>query len=82
MSEESLKSIRQVKKLVDEDPENVNKRFIRAKEGVEIYGISKTKFLELARAAGALYKLEGTCLINVEIFEQYLESYRIPGAVR
>lgn len=52
-------------------------KFVRYKEGKAIYGISEHKFMELAKDAGAVYKLNGICLVNTEIFEKYLETFRI-----
>lgn len=37
---------------------NVNaKRFVRYKEGAELYSMCQTKFEEMAKEAGAVYKL-------------------------
>ncbi len=35
--------------------------------------MGKTKFLQMARESDALYKIDGVCLIEVEIFETYLD---------
>ena len=80
MSDESQKSIQQLRQLMGKDYDK--KRFIRTKEGVERYQIGKTKFLQMARDAGALYKINRTCLIEVEIFEEYLNSFKIPAAIK
>lgn len=34
---------------------------------------------EHAKAAGATYKMGNKVLINTDIFEMYLEQFRIPG---
>lgn len=60
------------KKAICEKP-----RFIRFKEGAEIYHMSLSKFRELAMAAGATYKINKLVLVNVERFENFLESYRL-----
>ena len=39
------------------------------------YTLSK-KLLELAGKAGAIYRIDGTVLINRDIFEAYLEQFR------
>lgn len=54
------------------------KRFIRFKEGAELYSMSQPKFEQLARDAGATYKLNKLVLVNIDIFEEYLESFRVP----
>lgn len=58
--------------------EKKRKEWIRAKEGVEIYSMSRPKLVRLAREAGAVYKIDGTLLINARKLEEYLEMFRIP----
>lgn len=53
------------------------KRFVRYKEGAELYSMSQPKFEQLAKDAGATYKLNKLVLVNLDIFEEYLESFRI-----
>ena len=47
------------------------------------YSIGRHRFIELARAAGATYKINegtgGTVLINLEIFDNYMEQFRQPA---
>ena len=54
------------------------KRFVRFKEGAELYSMSQPKFEQLARDAGATYKLNKLVLVNIDIFEEYLETFRVP----
>lgn len=53
----------------------VQKKFVRIGEGSIIYSIGHHRFIEMARAAGATYKINegtgGTVLINLEIFDEY-----------
>ena len=53
------------------------KKFVRYKEGAIIYSMSQSKFERMAKAAGAVYKLNKLVLVNCEIFDQFLESYRL-----
>ena len=53
------------------------KKFVRYQEGAEKYSLGLTKFQELAKEAKAVYKIDKVALVNCEIFEQYLESFRI-----
>lgn len=57
------------------------RKWIRCKEGVEMYSVSRPKLVALATEAGAAYKIDATILIDTEKFENYLESFRIPGRV-
>ena len=52
------------------------KKFIRYKEGAEKYSLGMTKFRALAKEAQAVYKVDGIALVNCEIFEKYLETFR------
>lgn len=58
----------------------VQKKFVRIGEGSIIYSIGHHRFIEMARAAGAAYKINegtgGTVLINLEIFDEYMEQFR------
>ena len=53
------------------------KRFVRYKEGCEIYSMGMNKFSALAKEAKAIYKIDKLVLVNTEIFEKYLDSFRI-----
>lgn len=54
-----------------------SKRFVRYKEGAEMYSMCQSKFEDMAREAGAIYKLNKLVLVNCEIFEEYLETFRV-----
>ena len=58
----------------------VYKKYVRIGEGSIIYSIGHHRFIEMARAAGAVYKINegtgGTVLINLELFDDYLEQFR------
>lgn len=58
----------------------VQKKFVRIGEGSIIYSIGHHRFIEMARAAGATYKINegtgGTVLINLEVFDEYMEQFR------
>ena len=59
-------------------PKAINKkRLVRYKEGAEMYSMGLTKFQELAKQANAIYKVDKLVLVNCDIFEQYLESFRV-----
>ena len=53
------------------------KKFVRYQEGAEKYSLGLTKFQELAKEAKAVYKIDKVALVNCEIFERYLETFRI-----
>ena len=59
-----------------ESTKQQTKKFVRYKEGAEKYSLGMTKFQALAKEAGAVYKIDGIVLVNCEIFEKFLETFR------
>lgn len=52
------------------------KKFVRYQEGADYYSIGLTRFKALAKDARATYRVNGIVLVNCELFEKYLESFR------
>lgn len=52
------------------------------KDAEIIYSLQHKKILELASAAGAIYRMDGTVLINRDIFEEYLERFHEPSTLK
>ena len=67
------KEIPELEKLV----QVVRKKFVRYKDGAEIYSMCQSKFERMVREAKATYKLDKLVLVNTEIFERYLETFRV-----
>ena len=59
-----------------EETRKYHKKFVRYKEGAEKYSLGLTKFQELAKEAKAVYKVDKIVLVNCEIFENFLETFR------
>jgi microsomal dipeptidase-like Zn-dependent dipeptidase len=60
---------------VREEMKKLRKKFLRYQEAEVVYSISHRKLIGLADRAGALYRMEGTVLINRDIFDAYLENF-------
>jgi len=58
---------------------DVMKKYVNATEGSIIYSLGKTRFMALAKEAGAIYKVGASALVNAEVFEQYLEQFLEPA---
>lgn len=58
------------------DTKEIMKKFVNAAEGEAVYGISRSHIIEMARKAGAVYKVGNSALINTEKFEEYLQQFR------
>ncbi len=56
--------------------ERKQKKYVRYKEGAELYSMSLSTFMRLAKEAGAIYKVKKMVLVNCEILDQYLELFR------
>ena len=53
------------------------KKYVRYKEGAEIYSISQKKFEQLAKEANATYKVGKAVLVNCRILDEYLEMFHV-----
>lgn len=58
---------------------NVKRRFVTYREASAMYGIGMTRLQEHAKISGSTYKLGNKVLVNTDIFEAYLEQFRVPG---
>ena len=67
--------------LKDEN-RKLRRLFLRYREAELVYSIQHKKLLELAGQAGAIYRIDGTVLINRDIFESYLEQFREESTLR
>ena len=53
------------------------KRLVRYKEGAEMYSVGMNKFQTLAKDAGAILKIYRIVLVDLDVLDQYLESFRV-----
>ena len=53
------------------------KRLVRYKEGAEMYSMGMNKFQTLAKDAGAILKIDRMVLVDLDIFDQFLETFRV-----
>ena len=53
------------------------KRLVRYKEGAEMNSMGMNKFQTLAKDAGAILKIDRMVLVDLDIFDQYLETFRV-----
>ena len=51
-------------------------KFVRYKDGAMLYGMGLTKFQQLAKEAKATYKVDKVVLVNTEILDKYIETFR------
>lgn len=59
----------------------LRRQFLRYKDAEIVYSIQHKKLLELAGKAGAIYRIDGTVLINRDVFDAYLEQFREPSTL-
>ena len=61
------------------DMKVMNKKFVTIKEGVDLYSMGHETLRNIAEEAGAIYRINRKVLINVAVFEEYLETFRVWG---
>ena len=66
---------------VREHAKRLRRQFLRYKDAAIVYSIHHKKLLEMANKAGAIYRIDGTVLINRDIFDQYLEQFHEPSTL-
>lgn len=52
------------------------KKYIRYEEGAVLYSMGKNSFRQIAQDAHAIVRLKRIALVNVEVLDEYLESFR------
>lgn len=57
--------------------DDVPKKYVRYKEGAEMYGMSIRKFQDVVKDADALYKIGKIALVKVEVMDEYIETFKI-----
>ena len=62
--------------IIENSTTPMHRKFVRYKEGAAMYGMGISKFQELAKEAQATYKFKQMVLVNLDIFEEYLELFR------
>lgn len=55
------------------------KKYMRLKDAAVRYSVCRTRITQIAKEAGALIKIGGTILIDVEAFDKFIETFRIRG---
>ena len=51
------------------------KRYVSYKEGAELYALGIHSFMDLAKQAGAVRKINGRCIVNIEVLNKHIEDY-------
>ena len=64
-------------KEVPEQLRKLRRQYLRYQQAEIIYSISHKKLFELASDAGAIYRIDGTVLINRDIFDVWMFSDEI-----
>ena len=60
-----------------ESKKEKRKRLVRYKESAEMYSMGMNKFQELAKDARAILKIDRMVLVDLDIFDEYLETFRV-----
>ena len=83
MISDKTKAYYELKKRNDvrESAKRLRRQFLRYKDAEIVYSITHKKLLELAGKAGAIYRMDGTVLINRDIFDEYLGQFHEPSTL-
>ena len=52
------------------------KKFVRYEEGARLYSMGLHTFQELAKEAGAIYHVKRIVLVNTDLIDEYLETFK------
>ena len=55
------------------------KRFVRYKTGAEPYDVCQSTFEKWAKEAGAVCKVGKAVIVDCEVLDRYLETFRLPA---
>lgn len=72
MDEKSLRSLYQIKSMVDQDRQF--KRYMRMAEAERNYQMDRRMLTAMAKECGALYKINSIVLIDMDIFEKFFDE--------
>ena len=53
------------------------KKFVRYKDGAELYSLGIQNFMKIAKEAGAVRKIRGTVLVNTEKLDEYIDFFEV-----
>ena len=59
-----------------EDTALYAKKFVRYDEGAKLYSMGLHTFQNLAKDAGAIYRIKRVVLVNTDIIDEYLENFK------
>ena len=52
------------------------KKYVRYEEGAQLYSMGLNTFQQLAKEAGAIYRIKRIVLVNLDILDEYMEAFR------
>lgn len=67
---------RKVPENMDKLLKDGRKKFVRYEEGAALYSMGLHSFQDLAKDAGAVYRVKRMVLVNTQLIDEYLESFR------
>ena len=74
MKEEEIVTMNRMEDVRDK-ARILRRQYLKYKDAEVVYSLTHRKLLEMADEAGAIYRIDGTILINRDIFDEYLEQF-------
>ena len=65
----------EVVNLLKDQVRKRGKKFVSYREGADLYSLGLHTFEKLAKDANAIYRVKGRVLINIEIIDEYMETF-------
>ena len=69
------------KNYTETKTDRTKKKWLRCKEAAWRYSVSRPTVMDWAKKSGAKLEIGGSILIDSEVLDKYLETFRIPGEV-
>ena len=61
--------------MAKKETTDIEKKFVRYSEGVELFGMCLSTLVKRAKEADAIHKVGKIPLVNVAKFEKYIETF-------
>ena len=69
------------RKHTEKKTDRTSKKWLRCKEAIVKYGVSRPTIMDWAEQAGAIMRMKKTILIDSDAVDRYVEEHRGPGGV-
>lgn len=65
--------------MANYDYNDERRRFVKYKSGAALYDVSQSTFEKWARQAGAVCKIGKSVLVDCDVMDRYIDTFRLPA---